>query len=109
MAYRRLLIGDANVIRFWQASQLARPMMLGVPLKSVSCMDTFESALADVTDELDYVLVSVLTSLLLEEATPTTLFDSCSNVVQAIVKRIGVSAKKSSRVEVRLFFFAVLF
>ena len=33
MVYSQIIIGEAKVIRFWQASQFARPQLLGVELQ----------------------------------------------------------------------------
>ena len=103
MTYRLLITGDGNVVRFWQAAQLARPQLVGVPLKPATCLDTLEASLVGVTDEYDYVLVSVLTSLLLDVASASNLANSCSNIIQTVAKRVATSAKKSARVEVSCF------
>ena len=100
MSYTRLIVGDANVARFWQASQLARPQLVGTPLKTANCLDTLVSALSDVTDALDYVVVSVSTSLLLEEATSADVQVSSLNVLQSMMQHIEASAKRAQRVEV---------
>ena len=100
MPYRSLIVGDVNVARVWQAAQLARPQLVGVPLKVASCLDTLVSGLADVTDELDYVLVSVLNSMLLEEGSAADVSKSCSNIVSEVLTVVNAAAKKSSRVEV---------
>ena len=73
MTYTRLLIGDSNVGRFWASAQTARPQLVGVPFKSATCLDTFSSALSDVTDALDFVMVSVLTGLLIDEGSASYL------------------------------------
>ena len=104
MSYHRLVVGDVNVVRFWQAAQLARPQLVGVPLKTVGCVDTLSSALAEVNDALDYVVVSVATTLLLEEATSVDVRGSSLNVFESLVKHITAAAKKSSRVEVFVVF-----
>ena len=100
MAYSRLIIGDANVARFWQASQLARPQLVGLPLKTANCFDTLASSLSDVTDALDYVVISVLTSLLLDEVSASDVSTSSTNVLQSMVKHVEAAAKRSSKVEV---------
>ena len=115
MTYSRLIIGDANIVRFWQASQtaaLSGPQLVGVPLKAVSCLDTYESALASVTEEFDLVLVSVLTSLLLDEITSVDVRNSSLNVFEATIKRLSAVAKRNKKVEVRFeqyYFFAKFF
>ena len=99
MAYKRLILGDANIVRFWQTS--TSTLVAGVPMKAVSCLDTLESALGSVTDELDYVALSFLTSLVLEEGSSVDVKGSCSNIIEAAVKFVSAAAKKSSRVEVQ--------
>ena len=100
MAYKIVLIADANVVRFWDEAQKARPQLLGVSLKPVSCLDTLSSALADVNDGHDLALVSVLTTLLIDEASASDVRGSCYNVIRDVIKRIIATAKKSKRVEV---------
>ena len=96
-----MIIGDSNIVRFWQASQVSRPLHLGVPLKSVSCLDTLDSALASVTDELDLVLVSVLTSFVIDEGSAHDVRETCRNVFGTVIRPLIAAAKKSSNVEVR--------
>ena len=107
MTYSRLIIGDANVARFWQASQLARPQLVGVPLKTASCLDTFATSLSDVTDAIDYVVISVITSLLLDEVSSTDVANSSHNVFQSAFQHVEASAKRASRVEVRSILFCI--
>ena len=102
MSYSRLIIGDANVARFWQASQLARPQLVGVPLKTAACLDTLASSLSEVNDTFDYVIVSVLTTLVLDEASSTDIRASCQNIFDASIKHLMSAAKKSQRVEASL-------
>ena len=100
MTYSRLILGDSNIVRFWQAAQQARPQLVGVPLKPVSCHDTLTSALSSITDELDYVIVSVLTSFLIEEGSTVDCRKTCFNVIEMVVKGVSCAARKSKRVEV---------
>ena len=106
MPYQFVIVGDANVVRFWEAAQVARPQLVGVGLKPASCFDTLSSALADVNDGLDFVVVSVLTSLLVDEASGTDVKGSSSNILSGAVKVVCAAAKKSGRVEVRLSIFS---
>ena len=99
--YKRLILGDPAVVRVWQAAQLAKAQLVGVPLKPVSCLDTLTSGLSDVTDELDYVIVSVLTHLLTEEASATDVRVSCGEIISDVARVVTAAAKKSTRVEVR--------
>ena len=101
MPYKILILGDANIVRFWDASQVARPQLLGVSLKPVSCFDTLTSALSIITDETDLVLLSFLTSFLLEEASAVEVRSTCTTIITDVVKRLVPVAKKSSKVEVR--------
>ena len=107
MSYQRLIVGDANVARFWQASQTARPQLLGVLLKPVSCFDTLTSALDTITDELDYAIISVLTGLLIEEGSANDVLSTSSSVLESVVKRVCGRADRAQRVEV--IFFKIIF
>ena len=100
MAYRRLIIGDANIVKFWQASQTARKELVGVPLMSVVCQDTLEVALQEVHGDLDFVLVSALTSLLIEEGSADDVRGSCINVLETALKKVDSVAKRLRHVEV---------
>ena len=100
MSYQILIVGDANIVRFWEAAQLSRPQLVGVTLKPVSCMDTLASSLSDVNDGLDFVLVSVLTSLLVEEASATDVKGSSYNIIKDAYKLVLAAAKRAGRVEV---------
>ena len=100
MSLNRLVIGDANVSRFWAAAQLARPQLLGVTLRSASCLDTLAAALSDVTDNLDYVLVYMLSEFLIDEGSAADVVGSCSNIVSDVLKSLTSSARKSSNVQV---------
>ena len=108
MTYRVLLLGDANVARFWEAAQVARPQLVGMTFKPVSCSDTFAASLQDVNDGFDYVLVSVLTSLLLEECLAAEIEGTSMNIIPDLVKQLCLAAKKSSKVEVCKFWVYVI-
>ena len=100
MPYSMMIIGDANVARFWDAAQVARPQLVGVAFRPVSCMDTISSSLREVNDGLDFVLVSVLTSLLLEECSSADVAGTSKNIIGDLAKHLSLAAKKSSKVEV---------
>ena len=100
MTYQRLIVGDSTIVRFWQAAQLARPQLVGVALKPASCLDTLSSGLSDVTDELDYVVVSMLTSYLTEEASGIDVRASTLSLISDVVRVISATAKRAPRVEV---------
>ena len=108
MTYKRLIVGDAGIVRTWQAAQVSRPQLVGVPLKSATCLDTLTSALSDVTDEYDFVIVSMLTSLLLEEGSAVDARRSCANIMADVFRIVVGAAKKSSRVEVIVCFYGFL-
>ena len=100
MTYRRLIIGDSSIVRVWQAAQLARPQLTSVTIKPASCLETLSSGLSDVSDELDYVIVSVLTSLLAEEGSGANVHGSSLGLISEVAKAIASSAKRAPRVEV---------
>ena len=100
MPYQFIILGDSNVVRFWEAAQTARPQLLGVSLKPVNCIDTLASALSELNEGFDYALVSVLTSMLLEEASSADIKNSCGNIIRDVVRLISSAAIKSKRVEV---------
>ena len=100
MSYKRLLLGDANIVRSWQAAQTSRPQLLGVPLKHVSCLDTLATSLEEVSDELDYVVISVITGMLIEEGSAADVTGSCRTIVEGVVKRVCNVARRTSRVQV---------
>ena len=101
MPYHLSVLGDANVARFWDAAQLARKDLAGVVFRPVTCLDSLASALMEINDGLDFVLVSVLSTLLVEEGSAVDVSGSSLNIVNDVIKRIGTAAKKSSKVEVR--------
>ena len=98
--YRSLFLGDANIGRFWQAFQSSRPQLRNSQYKSVVCLDTLDTALEAVTDELDFVVLSVLTSLILDEGSGADIRGTVTNIVDAAKKRVVAAARKSSRCEV---------
>ena len=100
MTYTRLIVGDPSIVRFWDAAQISRPQLVGVTLKPASCMDTLTASLSEVNDGLDFVVVSVITSLVLEEASAAEVYASSLNIINDSIKRIKAAAKKSSKVEV---------
>ena len=112
MTYNRLIVGDPSIVRVWQAAQLAKAQLVGVVLKPSSCLDTLTSGLSDVSDELDFVIVSVLTHLLTEEASASDVRGTCGEIICDVAKIVFSAAKKSTRVEVdkNLFkFYYILF
>ena len=102
MVYKRVILGDANVVRSWQAAQVAMPQLLGVQLYPVSCFDTLSASLESVTTEADFAVVSVVTALLLDEGSGTDVKGTCCNILEGVVKRVCSVAKRHSRVQVRV-------
>ena len=98
--YRCLFLGDANVGRFWPSVQGSRSQLRSAQYRSVSCLDTLESALSSVTHEYDYVVVSALTSMILEEGSPLDIRRTVSNIVDGAKRRLTAAAKRSLRCEV---------
>ena len=105
MVYSQMIIADDNVVRFWGACQLARPQLLGAVLKPVACFDTLSSALGDVTDKIDLVLLSVMTGFLVDEGSASDDSGSCRNVLDSVFRPIYSAAKKSSNVQVSYLFY----
>ena len=103
MPYSLMVIGDANVARFWEAAQVARPQLVGVSFRPVSCMDTISASLREVNDGLDYVLLSVLTSLLLEECSAANVAGTSKNIIGDLSRHLIQTAKRSSKVEVCIY------
>ena len=93
----RLLIGDNNLSRFWNAYQFARPGMKNSSLFTATDLDTFDHALSQIEDK-QMVIVSILTSILIEEANSADVSLSASNVCNEAVSRlIGVCPQSPDR------------
>ena len=100
MAYTRLIIGDSSIARFWAAAQLARPQLMSTAFKESSCLETLASALSDVNDSLDSVLVAVLSDLIIEEASSADITASCTNIVGDVFRALQRAASRSANVQV---------
>ena len=87
MAFR-LLIGDNNLSKFWPAYQFGRPSLKGATLVTATDLDTLDSALAQVDDK-GQVIISVLTSILLDEVNTTEIVNSSLNVCSDVVSRLA--------------------
>ena len=107
MSYRRILIGDVNVARFWQPMQAARPQLKEVAFKHASCLDTLETALDSVSDEHDYAVVSMVTSVLVEDGSAMDVRGSSVNALEASLKRIIAASKRSMHCQVWCFIFFI--
>ena len=84
----RLLVGDNNLSRFWPAHQFSRPSLKDSVLVTATDLDTLEHALTQVEDR-DQVIVSMLTSVLLEEANSSEIGSSAYNVCSEVVSRVA--------------------
>ena len=102
MTYRRLLVGDVAVARFWQAAQSARPQLREVHFRNAVCLETLESSLESVTDAYDLAIFSAMTSLIVEEGSAIDVPGSVRNILDQAFKRVIGCAKKSKRCEVVL-------
>ena len=83
-----LLIGDNNLSKFWPAYQFSRPNLKFATLSTATDLDTLDNALSQ-TDEKDQVIISVLTSILLEELNQHELASSVSNVFDQVLARLS--------------------
>ena len=74
--------------------QSVRPELHEVSFRSASCLNTLFTALGVVSDQNDFVIVSEMTSLLMEEASSDEIKGSSLNVLEADAKDITSSAKR---------------
>ena len=92
----RVLIGDNNLSRYWPAYQFSRPSLKFVTLLTATDFDTFDHALTQ-TEEKEQVLVSVLTSLLIEEVNQLEVESSAFNICeQAVTRLVGICPRSPS-------------
>lgn len=86
----RLLIGDNNLSKFWPAYQFSKPAFKSSVLVTATDLDALDSALTQVEDR-DQVIVSVLTSILMEEVNQAEISSSAFNVCeQAVTRLLGI-------------------
>ena len=83
----RLLIGDNNLSKFWPAFQFARPSLKHSVLVTATDLDGLDHALSK-TEEREQVIVSVLTSVLLDEINQDEVGSSAFNVCEQVVTRL---------------------
>ena len=83
----RLLIGDNNLSRFWPSYQFSRSALKGVQLCTATDLDTFDHGLSQVEDK-SVVVISVLTSILLEEVNQLEVESSAANVCEQTLTRL---------------------
>ena len=92
----RMLIGDNNLSKFWPAYQVSRPSLKHVSMLTATDFDTFDHALTQV-DEKEQVIVSVLTSLLIDEVNQLEVENSAFNVCeQAVSRLVGICPRSPS-------------
>ena len=95
----RLLIGDNNLSRFWPAHQFSRPNLKGSVLVTATDLDTLDHALSQIEDR-EQVIVSVLTSILLEEVNSLEVESSAYNVCSEVVTRLSGLCPQAQSVQV---------
>ena len=83
----RLLIGDNNLSKFWPAYQFSRPTLKLSTLITATDLDALDGALSQVEDK-NQVIVSVLTSILLDEINTTEIDVSSLNICSEVVSRL---------------------
>ena len=86
----RLLIGDNNLSRFWAAFQFARPNMKSSSLLTATDLDTLDHALSKVDDH-EQVIISVLTSMVMDEINQLDVENSAFSIFdQAVTRLVGL-------------------
>ena len=104
----RLLVGDNNLSKFWPAYQFARPNLKHSSLVTATDLDGLDHALSQV-DERDQVIVSVLTSILMEEVSQVDVESSAFNICEQAVSRIiGLCPRSPSCQVYFVFMFSLL-
>ena len=104
----RLLVGDNNLTKFWPAQQFGRSSLKGSLLVTATNLDTLDHALTQ-ADERDQVIVSVLTSILIDEVNCLEVASSSFNVCNEVVSRLAGLGPRSPSCQVRFFKFLVSF
>ena len=85
----RLLIGDNNLSRFWPAYQFSRQHLKGSLLVTATDFDTLDHALSQAeADDRSQVIVSILTSVLLDEVNSLEVASSAHNVCNEVINRL---------------------
>ena len=103
----RLLIGDNNLSRFWPSYQFSRSSLKGVVLCTATDLDTFDHGLSQVEDR-DVVIISVLTSILLEEVNQLEVESSAANICEQSLSRLFGLCPTIPGCQVRFYFFSCL-
>ena len=103
----RMLIGDNNLSKFWAAYQFSRPGLKSALQVTATDFDTLDHALSQ-SEEKDSVIVSVLTSLLLEEVNQLEVSSSAFNVCEQVVTRLMGICPRSPGCQVRVIYLFIL-
>ena len=104
----RLLIGDNNLSRFWPAYQFSRPSLKTSTLITSTDLDTLDHGLTQ-TEDRELVIVSVLTSLLLDEVNQSEVSCSAANVFEQVLTRLTGLCPRTPSCQVRFCFFVSFF
>ena len=104
----RLLIGDNNLSRFWPAYQFSRPSLKTSTLITSTDLDTLDHGLMQ-TEDRELVIVSVLTSLLLDEVNQSEVSCSAANVFDQVLTRLTGLCPRTPSCQVHFCFFSFLF
>ena len=92
----RVLIGDNNLSRFWPAYQFSRPSLKTSTLITATDLDTLDQALTQVDDK-EQVLISILTSVLLEEVNQQEIASSAYNVCDQTISRSAIQVRLTKK------------
>ena len=95
----RLLIGDNNLSKFWPAYSFARPNLKSSSLITATDLDTLDHALSQVEDR-ELVILSVLTSITIEEVNSLEVASSATNVFGEVVSRLSGICPRSPSCQV---------
>ena len=92
----RLLIGDNNLSRFWAAFQHSRPALKHSLLVTATDLDALDGALTQV-DEREQVIISVLTSMVMDEINQLDVENSAFSIFdQAVTRLVGLCPQHPS-------------
>ena len=103
----RLLIGDNNLSKFWPSVQFSRPTLKQSVLVTATDLDTLDHALSQVEDR-EQVIISVLTSIVMDEVNQLEIDSSAFNVFeQALSRLVGLCPQTPTCQVVSLLSFCV--
>ena len=83
----RLLIGDNNLSKFWASYQFSRPALKFSSLVTATDLDALDHALTQ-SEEKEQVIVSVLTTIIMDEANQSEISESAFNICEQAVSRL---------------------